>query len=49
MDVSGTIDAILCQKNREVFSISPEATVFEAVEMIADTNVGALMVMQDER
>ena len=49
MDVSGTIDAILGQKNREVFIITPEATVFEAVEMMASKNVGALLVVRDQR
>jgi len=47
MDVSGTIDAILAQKGTEIFSISPEATVFEAVEIMANKNVGALLVIQD--
>lgn len=47
MDVSGTIDAILAQKGTEIFSISPEATVFEAVELMANKNVGALLVIQD--
>jgi len=49
MDVSGTIDAILGQKNREVYFITPEATVFEAVEMMASKNVGALLVLRDQR
>ena len=49
MDVSGTIDAILGQKNREVFIITREATVFEAVEMMASKNVGALLVVRDQR
>ena len=47
MDVSGTIDAILAQKGTEIFSISPDATVFEAVELMANKNVGALLVIQD--
>lgn len=47
MDVTGTIDAILAQKGTEIFSISPEATVFEAVELMANKNVGALLVIQD--
>jgi CBS domain-containing protein len=47
MDVSGTIDAILGQKGREIFSISPDATVFEAIELMANTNVGALLVLRD--
>jgi len=47
MDVTGTIDAILAQKGTEIFSITPEATVFEAVELMANKNVGALLVIQD--
>jgi CBS domain-containing protein len=47
MDVTGTIDAILAQKGTEIFSVSPEATVFEAVELMANKNVGALLVIQD--
>jgi CBS domain-containing protein len=47
MDVTGTIDAILAQKGTEIFSISPEATVFEAVELMANKNVGALLVIQE--
>lgn len=47
MDVTGTIDAILAQKGTEIFSITPEATVFEAVELMANKNVGALLVIQE--
>jgi CBS domain-containing protein len=47
MDVSGTIDAILGQKGREIFSVSPDATVFEAIELMANKNVGALLVLGD--
>jgi CBS domain-containing protein len=49
MDVSGTIRAILNQKSHEVFSISPDATVFAAIEMMDAKNVGALLVMKQER
>ncbi|MDP9004940.1 MAG: CBS domain-containing protein [Verrucomicrobiota bacterium] len=47
MDVSGTIDAILGQKGREIFSVTPDATVFEAIELMANKNVGALLVLRD--
>ena len=43
MDVSGTIDVILSQKGADIYSISPEATVYEAIEMMAKKNVGALL------
>jgi CBS domain-containing protein len=49
MDVSGHIGAILGQKTGEIFSISPDATVYEAIEMLDQKNVGALLVMEDER
>jgi CBS domain-containing protein len=32
--------------NSEIWSIGPEAPVYEALKMMADKNVGALMVMQ---
>jgi CBS domain-containing protein len=49
MDVSGTIRAILNRKSGEVFSISPDATVFEAIELMDKKNVGALLVMEGEQ
>jgi CBS domain-containing protein len=49
MDVSGTIRAILNRKSGEVFSISPEATVFQAIERMDKKNVGALLVMEQEQ
>ncbi|HEY5991705.1 MAG TPA: CBS domain-containing protein, partial [Candidatus Udaeobacter sp.] len=49
MDVSGSIRAILNQKSDEVFSISPDATVFEAIEIMDAKNVGALLVIKQER
>ena len=49
MDVSGTIRAIMNRKSGEIFSISPDATVFEAIEMMDKKNVGALLVMEGEQ
>ena len=46
MDVSGNIGAILGQKRSEIFSVSPDQTVFEAIELLEQKNVGALLVMQ---
>jgi CBS domain-containing protein len=47
MDVTGTIEAILAQKGTEIFSIAPDATVYEAVALMAEKNIGALLVVQD--
>jgi CBS domain-containing protein len=49
MDVSGNIGAILGQKSGEVFSVSPDATVFEAIQMLDQKNVGALLVMEGDK
>ena len=49
MEVSGTIDAILSQKGTEIFSVSPSASVFEAIELMDGKNVGALIVMENDR
>ena len=38
---------VLRRKGSEVYSISPDATVFEALRRMAQHNVGALMVMAD--
>jgi CBS domain-containing protein len=49
MDVSGNISAILSQKGREIFSVAPDASVFDAVSMLAEKNIGALLVMDGDR
>jgi CBS domain-containing protein len=43
---TGTISEILDQKGTNAWSISPEATVFEAIELMAEKNIGALLVVQ---
>ena len=40
-----TVADILGTKGREVWTITPETIVFEALKMMADKNVGALVVM----
>ncbi|MBO0694919.1 MAG: CBS domain-containing protein [Verrucomicrobia bacterium] len=49
MDVSGTIGAILSQKSKDIFSIASDATVSEAIRMMDEKNVGALLVMDGEQ
>jgi CBS domain-containing protein len=39
---------ILQKKGSEVHIISPEATVYEALQMMADKNVGALLVVKGD-
>lgn len=42
----GTISEILSRKGSTVWSIDPDDMVFEAIQMMADKNVGALLVMR---
>ena len=49
MDVSGNISAILSQKGSDIFAVSPNDSVFDAVSLLAEKNVGAVLVMDGER
>lgn len=49
MDVGGNIAGILSQKGGGIYSIAPDATVFEAIQMMDSKNVGALLVMKGEQ
>jgi CBS domain-containing protein len=40
-----TVGSMLRHKGSEIFWLSPEATVYEAVAMMADKSVGALLVL----
>jgi CBS domain-containing protein len=40
----GTIAEILTHKGGNVWSVGPDATVFEAIQLMAEKNVGALLV-----
>ena len=49
MKISGTVSAILHNKGITLWSIAPEATVFDAIKLMAHKNVGALLVMDGEK
>ena len=46
MKTAKTVDMLLMKKGRDVWSIAPSATVYEAIEMMNDRQVGALPVME---
>ena len=43
-----TVRDMIRKKGKEVFAIAPEATVLEALDMMAKHNIGALLVMSGE-
>jgi CBS domain-containing protein len=45
MEIAGSVSGILAHKGSGVWSIASGATVFEAIQLMADKNVGALPVM----
>ena len=48
--ITGTINEILSHKgDRPLWTISPDATVFDAIQMMAEKNIGALPVMNGSR
>jgi CBS domain-containing protein len=44
-----TVAAILRSKGYDIYYVSPEATVFEALKIMADNGVGALLVLDGEK
>ena len=45
-DFATNIGMILKQKNGSIASIAPDASVYQAIEMMAEKQVGALLVME---
>ncbi|MBM4244254.1 MAG: CBS domain-containing protein [Deltaproteobacteria bacterium] len=40
-----TVRELLAKKGSQVWSVSPDATVYEALQLMAEQNVGAVLVM----
>lgn len=47
MNLNDTIGLLLKQKGQNVWHISPDACVYDAIELMADKYVGALLVVSD--
>jgi CBS domain-containing protein len=45
--ITGTVHSILKRKGGEVWFVTPDQTVYEAIEKMADKAVGALLVIAD--
>ena len=48
-ELATAVGAILKNKPRQIWSISPAATVSECLEMMAEKQVGALLVMEQDK
>jgi len=42
------VDSVLKKKRRDIWSTTPETSVYQCVEMMAEKEVGALLVMQGD-
>ena len=46
---NGSINEILDSKGTAVWTVPPDTTVFEAIQMMSDKNVGALLVTERDK
>lgn len=49
MEIDATVDMLLSHKGTTVWSIVPHAPVFDAIQLMAEKNVGALLVIKDDK
>jgi CBS domain-containing protein len=49
MELSDMVGFILKEKGHEIWSVTPEDWVYDAIEMMADKHVGALLVISEGR
>lgn len=49
MNTNAPVTEILSSKGSTVWSVSPETTVYEAIQIMADKNIGALVVTEGEK
>ena len=43
-----TVKDLLKQRKKEIFSVKPKATVFEALKIMGEKEIGSVMVMDDK-
>ena len=45
MELLDTVESVLSQKNGSIWAIAPDATVYDALVMMAEKEIGSLLVM----
>jgi CBS domain-containing protein len=46
MEITGKVDSLLHNKSGEIWSLDPSASVYDAIRLMAEKSVGALLVMR---
>jgi len=49
MKVTGNVSGILGAKGKTVWSVAPDTTVLSAIALMAEKNIGAVLVMEGDR
>jgi CBS domain-containing protein len=49
MELLDTVESVLRQKKTGIWSVPPSTTVYEALEVMAEKEIGSLLVMSDGR
>jgi CBS domain-containing protein len=49
MEIAGKVGSLLRRKSGEIWSLDPSASVFDAIRLMAEKQVGALLVMRDRQ
>jgi CBS domain-containing protein len=49
MELTGKIGSLLGKKGGQVWSLSPTASVYDAIELMAEKEIGALPIVEDGR
>ena len=49
MELLDTVESVLSQKKPSIWSISPDATVYKALALMAEKEIGSLLVMSGGR
>jgi len=46
-DIMETIRQIISKKGNQIFSVTPETTVYDTLKLMADKNIGAVLVLDE--
>lgn len=48
MKINGTVSSLLQHKPAHIYSVTPESCVYDAIQFMAQKNIGAVLVISDE-